>query len=303
MLKILANDGMDKNAVEKLTELGHEVDTTFYDIDVLKEKVKEIDVLIVRSATKVREPLIDIAAKAGKLKLVIRAGVGIDNIDYKYAEEKGIAVRNTPNSSSSSVAELAIGHMFAISRFIHVSNVTMRNGQWNKKAYKGIELNNKVLGLIGFGRIAREVAKKANALGMEVVYTDVIGKVEGFDEFKYIEFDELLGKADFISLHIPFISELGPTLAKKEFDKMKDGVRIINAARGGVVSEADLLDALNSGKVAGAALDVFEAEPTKNEELINHPNVSVTPHIGASTVEAQKRIGTETYETILNFFK
>jgi len=303
MLKILANDGMDKIAVQKLIDLGHQVDTTFYDIDVLKEKVKEVDVLVVRSATKVREPLIDIAADAGKLKLVIRAGVGIDNIDYKYAEEKGISVRNTPNSSSSSVAELAIGHMFAISRFIHVSNVTMRSGQWNKKAYKGIELNNKVLGLIGFGRIAREVAKKANALGMEVVYTDVIGKVEGFDEFKYVEFDELLGKADFISLHIPFISELGATLDKKEFDKMKDGVRIVNAARGGVVSETALVEALNSGKVAAAALDVFETEPTKNEELINHPNVSVTPHIGASTVEAQQRIGVETYETIINFFK
>ena len=303
MLRILANDGMDASAVKHLTECGHEVVTEFHELDALKNVINDYDALIVRSATKVRKELIDIMAEGGKCKLVVRAGVGIDNIDHVYAEEKGIAVRNTPNSSSASVAELTIGHMFAISRFIGISNVTMRKGEWNKKAYKGVELADKTLGLIGFGRIAREVAKRAQALGMDVIYTDHLGRLEGFDEFKFVETDELLAKSDYISLHIPFIKELGPTLAEKQFEIMKDGVRIVNAARGGVVCEKSLLKALNSGKVAAAALDVFEEEPTLHEELINHPNVSVTPHIGASTAEAQKRIGIETYRTVLNFFE
>ncbi|MBN2899741.1 MAG: D-2-hydroxyacid dehydrogenase [Clostridia bacterium] len=302
MLRILANDGMDASAVKHLSDCGHEVVTTFYELDVLKEKINEFDALIVRSATKVRKELIDVMA-GGRCKLVIRAGVGIDNIDHVYAEEKGIAVRNTPNSSSASVAELTIGHMFAISRFIGISNYTMRNGEWNKKAYSGVELGEKTLGLIGFGRIAREVAKRAKALGMDVIYTDHLGKLEGFDEFKFVEMDELLSESDYISLHIPFIKEMGPTLGEEQFAAMKDGVRIVNAARGGVVCEKALLKALNSGKVAGAALDVFEQEPTLNEELINHPNVSATPHIGASTAEAQKRIGVETYRTVLSFFE
>jgi len=192
--------------------------------------------------------------------------------------------------------------MFAISRFIGISNVTMRNGEWNKKAYKGVELAGKTLGLIGFGRIAREVAKRAHALGMDVIYTDHLGRLEGFDEFKFVELDELLKESDYISLHIPFIKEMGATLASDQFAMMKNGVRIVNAARGGVVCEKSLLEALNSGKVAAAALDVFEKEPTMNTELVNHPNVSVTPHIGASTAEAQKRIGVETYRTVLSFF-
>lgn len=303
MLRILANDGMDASAVKHLTDCGHEVVTDFHELEDLKKVINDFDALIVRSATKVRTELIDIMAEGGKCKLVVRAGVGIDNIDHVYAEEKGIAVRNTPNSSSASVAELTIGHMFAISRFIGISNFTMRNGEWNKKAYKGVELAGKTLGLIGFGRIAREVAKRADALGMDVIYTDHFGRIDGFDNFKYVELEDILKESDYISLHIPFIKEMGPTLAADQFAQMKDGVRIVNAARGGVVCEKSLLEALNSGKVAAAALDVFEEEPTKNTELINHPNVSATPHIGASTAEAQKRIGVETYSTILNFFE
>lgn len=302
MLRILANDGMDQTAVDYLREQGHEVVTDHYELDVLMTKINEFDALVVRSATKVRKDLIDAAAEGGRLKLVVRAGVGIDNIDHTYAEGKGIAVRNTPNSSSASVAELTIAHMFALARHIHISNVTMRLGEWNKKLYKGIELNGKTLGLIGFGRISREVAKRANALGMKVIYTDLRGKVEGIEEFKYVEFDELIKTSDFISLHIPFIKEIGPTLTKKQFDMMKDGVYIINAARGGVVKEEDLLEALDSGKVAAAALDVFEEEPSMKKEVLEHPRISLTPHIGASTSEAQERIGIETYETILGFF-
>lgn len=303
MITVLANDGMDKSAAKLLEDAGYKVILDHYPIDELKEKIKEVDVLIVRSATKVREELLNIAKEAGTLKLVIRAGVGVDNIDVAHAKEIGIEVRNTPNSSSDSVAELTIGHMFAIARHIHISNATMRNGEWNKKAYAGIELAGKTLGLIGFGRIARSVAKKANALGMNIVYTDLTGKVEGFDNYEYATKEELIKKADFISLHIPFIKELGAAIGEAEFAAMKDGVYIVNAARGGVVCEDSLLKALDSGKVAAAALDVFEEEPTKREALYTHPKVSMTPHIGASTAEAQTRIGVETVETIINFFK
>lgn len=298
MLKILANDGMDKAAVDHLISLGHEVETNFYPVEELKTKLREFDCIVIRSATKIREELIDAVADS-KLKLIIRAGVGMDNIDIAYAESKGIKVRNTPNSSSISVAELAIGHMFALARFIGISNVTMRNGEWNKKAYKGTEIGGKTLGLIGFGRIARETAKRALALGMDVIYTDLMGAGSGMEGCKFVSEDELIKSADYISLHIPFIKENGPTLYKKKFEMMKDGVYIINCARGGVVCEDGLLEALNSGKVAGAGIDVFVEEPTKNEALVNHPNVSVTPHIGASTSEAQSRIGVETYNVIL----
>lgn len=300
MLRILANDGMDKVAVDYLRGLGHEVVTDHFAGADLDKAITEFDVLVVRSATKVRQPLIDIAAEAGKLKLVVRAGVGIDNIDHKYAEEKGIAVRNTPKASSASVAELTIAHMFAISRFIHVSNVTMRKGEWNKKAYTGVELMGKTLGLIGFGRIGQEVGSRARALGMDVIYSDHHVHLDS-PQYKKVEMEDVLEKSDFISLHIPFLGQ--PTIGEAEFAKMKDGVRLVNVARGGVVDEDALLKALDSGKVAAAALDVFEEEPTKREDICNHPAISVTPHIGASTDEAQLRIGIETYETILDFFK
>jgi D-3-phosphoglycerate dehydrogenase len=302
MAKILVTDGMDKNAAIAMKELGHEIVEEFYELDVLKEKVKEADAIIVRSKTKIRKDVIDSAKAAGRLKLIVRAGVGVDNIDVQYAKDNGIEVRNTPSASSASVAELAIAHMFAISRFIPAANVTMRNGEWNKKAYKGSELGGKTLGVIGFGRIGIETAKRAKALGMNIIYTDFFGKKDGYDEFKYVEKDELIKNADYITLHVPFIKENGPVLTKKEFAQMKDGVYLVNCARGGVVCEAALLDALETGKVAAAGIDVFEEEPTKNEKLINHSNVSVTPHIGASTKEAQKRIGEELVEIVKTVF-
>jgi D-3-phosphoglycerate dehydrogenase len=243
--------------------------------------------------------LIDKALETKQLKLIIRAGVGIDNIDHAYAKEKGITVRNTPNSSSDAVAELAIGHMFSLARHIYISNVTMREGKWNKKLYKGIELNGKTLGLVGFGRIAQSVARKAMALGMKVIYTDIAGRNEEMTQCLFVEKDEILEKADFISLHIPFIKDLGPYLGKEEFDKMKKGMYLIHTARGGVVNEEALLNALDSGIVTAAALDVFEEEPTKNEKIYTHERISLTPHIGASTIEAQARIGLETIEVIL----
>ncbi|MBP1744352.1 MAG: 3-phosphoglycerate dehydrogenase [Firmicutes bacterium] len=299
MVRILASDGIDKSAAAKLRESGFELVEQFYEPEQLGEELKNYDVLVVRSATKVRKPVIDAAVKGGRLKLVIRAGVGVDNIDVAYAMENGIKVTNTPNSSSASVAELAIGHMFALARFIAASNVTMREGKWEKKKYKGIELAGKTLGLVGFGRISREVAKKAEALGMTVLYTDIIGEAQNCT-YEYCQFADVLRRSDFLSLHVPFTGK--PVIGADEIAMMKDGAYLINCARGGVVSEKALLDALNSGKIAGAGIDVFEEEPSKNLDLINHPNVSVTPHIGASTSEAQKRIGEETASIIIEFF-
>jgi D-3-phosphoglycerate dehydrogenase / 2-oxoglutarate reductase len=299
MVRILASDGIDKSAAAKLRELGFELIEQFYEPDQLGEELKYFDALVVRSATKVRKPIID-AAAGGRLKLIIRAGVGVDNIDVAYATENGMKVTNTPNSSSASVAELAIGHMFALARFIAAANVTMRDGKWEKKKYKGIELAGKTLGLVGYGRISREVAKKAEALGMKVLYTDIIGEVPNCT-YEYCQFADVLKRSDFVSLHVPFFGN--PLIGADEIAMMKDGAYLINCSRGGVVSEKALLDALNSGKLSGAGIDVFEEEPSKNMELITHPNVSVTPHIGASTVEAQKRIGEETVGIISEFFK
>ena len=300
MIRILASDGMEKSASSKLISLGYEVVEQFYEPDALKEQVKEFDVLIVRSATKVRAPIIDAALETGRLKLIIRGGVGVDNIDVDYARSKGINVRNTPNASSASVAELAIGHMFCLARHIHKANVTMREGKWEKKKYDGIELAGKTLGLIGFGRIGRLTGEAAKALGMKVIYTNRSGHKPENEPFTFVSLEELLKTSDFISLHMPSADK--PVLGKDEIAKMKDGAYIINTARGNLISEDVLLEALNSGKIAGAAIDVFAEEPTKNEALYTHPLISLTPHIGASTVEAQERIGEETVAIVLAQF-
>ena len=299
MVRILTNDGLQQGAINKLTSLGFEVVNKHYDKDVLGTTLKEFDILVIRSATKVTSDILD-QAQGGKLKLIIRAGVGIDNIDVPYATKKGIVVKNTPKASSDSVAELAIGHMFALARFIAISNCTMRDGQWNKKKYEGIELGGKTLGIIGMGRIGRALAKKAEALGMKIIYNDAFGKQNDLS-YKFLELDNLLKSSDFISLHVPYDKEKGSLIRKEQFDIMKDGVYLINCSRGKVVEEAALLDALDNGKVAGAGVDVFEEEPTKNEELVNHYKVSVTPHIGAATKEAQERIGEEVVTTIVDF--
>lgn len=302
MVRILVADGMEQAAINELKNSGFEVVEQFYEVEELKQQIKEYDVIVVRSATKVREPIIDAALETGRLKLIIRGGVGVDNIDVEYAKSKGITVANTPNASSASVAELAIGHMFCIARYIHIANHTMRQGKWEKKHYEGIELAGKNLGLIGYGRIAKETAKKAMALGMKVVYTNRSGD-QNDPDFKYVTMDELLAKSDFISLHIPGSKDKKAVIGEAEFAKMKDGVFIVNAARGGVVCEDALIKALDSGKVAAAALDVFADEPTKNEAIYTHPKISLTPHIGASTAEAQERIGEEIVSIIKNHFK
>ena len=302
MYNILITDGFDRNAINKLKELNFNVVEEFYEQNELGNKLRDFDAIIMRSVTEITKEVIDKACENSKLKLIVKAGVGIDNIDVEYAMEKGIKVINTPNASSISVAELTIGHIFAISRFVNISNVTMRQGKWEKKKYEGTEINGKTLGLIGFGRIGKEVAKRAKALGMKVIYNDILGKFEGYDKYKFCKLDELLSKSDFISLHIPYDKNIGTVITKKEIAKMKDGAYLINCARGRVMSEEDLLDGLNNGKIKGAALDVFEQEPTTNMQLINHPRACVTPHIGASTKEAQERIGDEAVNVLRDYF-
>lgn len=299
-MRILVTDGMDKGSIQKLQEMGHEVVEQFYPPEELGKALQNFDACVVRSKTKVRAQHIDEACK-GSLKLIIRGGVGVDNIDVQYAESKGIAVRNTPAASSASVAELALGHMFSLARYIGISNVTMRQGQWNKKAYEGTEIGGKTLGLIGFGRIAQELAKRAYALGMQVVYTQRRGEAAGFPEYKYLPLEELLKASDYISIHIPMPADKKPVLGKEELALLKPTAFVINTARGGVVDEAALIDALNAGKLAGAAIDVYTEEPSRNEALYTHPKISVTPHIGGATKEAQARIGGEIVSIIESF--
>lgn len=299
-MRVLVTDGMSKAAVSQLREKGHEVVEQFYEPDALGAALQEFDCVVVRSKTKVRASHIDEAVK-GKLKLIIRGGVGVDNIDVAYAESKGISVRNTPCASSASVAELALGHMFSLARYIGIANATMRSGQWNKKQYEGTEIGGKTLGLIGMGRIAQELAKRAQALGMQVVYTCRSGEKKDLPQYTYLPLEELLKVSDYVSLHIPMPADKKAVLTKKELSMMKPSAFLINTARGGVVAEDALLDALNEGSLAGVALDVFEEEPTANVALYSHPKVSVTPHIGGQTAEAQSRIGSEIVSIICAF--
>lgn len=295
MLRILLNDGLDKKAISNLELLGFDVDTNHYDIEDLKEKIKKIDCIVIRSATKIRRELIDEAIKGGNLKLIIRGGVGVDNIDVQYAEQNGIKVRNTPNASSSSVAEIILAHMFSLARFLNQSNITMKAGLWKKKDYVGVELEGKTLGIIGMGRIGSELAKKCTALGMKIIYFDLMDIKNIDNNYRKVEFDELLRKSDFISINISGTKSI---IGSEELKKVKKGVFIINTSRGKALDEDAIITSLNDGTLGGVGLDVFLEEPSKNLELINHPKVSLTPHIGASTKEAQMKIGEEVIEII-----
>ncbi len=310
--KILANDGIDPIGKGLLEKAGFTVVTDKVAQENLATAINEQQFvgLTVRSATKVRKDVID--ACPG-LKLIGRGGVGMDNIDVDYARGKGIEVVNTPAASSHSVGELVFAHLFNTVRFLYDSNRQMPvNGDTQfdalkKKYAKGIELKGKTLGIIGFGRIGQAVAKIALGCGMKVVAYDPFLKeaslnleIEGVSDkitvkIVTVALEKLLAESDFITLHVPG----GKVITKKEFDLMKNGVCIVNAARGGVIDEKDLIDALNSGKVGHAALDVFENEPTPNKELLSHPKISLTPHIGAATEEAQERIGVELAELII----
>ena len=311
-MRILANDGLEGSAISKLEAAGHVVSVVHIPADELLNTINEFDVLTVRSATKVRKNLID---NINNTKLIIRAGVGMDNIDVSYALEKGIAVRNTPLASSLSVAELTIAHLFGCVRFLPQSNRQMPiEGTTSFKKLKeifskGSELKGKTLGIIGFGNIAIETAKIALGLGMNVVaYNRTPKKVDlqlslgnnimAQTRIQTISKEQVLECSDFICIHS---SGSEKVLFNEDYEQMKAGVGIINCARGGVIDEAELLTHLNSGKISFAGIDVFEEEPTNNLELLSHPKVSLTPHIGASTIEAQKRVGDEVADIILNF--
>lgn len=316
-MKVLANDGISKSGIIALEKGGFEVITT----KVAQEQVANyinknaISVLLVRSATKVRQDIID---NCPTLKVIGRGGVGMDNIDVDYAREKGIHVINTPASSSESVAELVFAHLFSGVRFLHDANRNMplegdSNFEGLKKAYaNGIELKGKTLGIIGFGKIGKAVAKIGLGLGMRVIASDkFVGNAEikvDFYNGQFINVDivtepmeDILRHSDFISLHVP--AQDGYVIGKEEFEQMKDGVGIINASRGGIINEVDLIEALDNGKVLFAGLDVFEEEPTPALQVLMHPKISLTPHIGAATLEAQDRIGIELAEQIISLLK
>ena len=300
-MKILVTDGMDKKALAKLREMGHEVVEQFYEPDELGAALREVDAVVVRSKTKVRAKHID-AALGGRLKLIIRGGVGVDNIDVAYAEEKGLTVRNTPRASSQSVAELALAHMLSCARFISHAGFTMRSGLWEKKTYgKGMEIAGKTIGIVGYGRIGGCLGAMCKALGMTVIAYGAHHEpgTVARDGVPYVSLDELLARADFVSVHAPAAD--GPIINAETIAKMKDGVVIINTSRGANLDEAALLEALDSGKVRAAGLDVWAEEPSRNAALYSHPHVSCTPHIGAQTAEAQERIGAEIVDIIAGF--
>ncbi len=300
-MKVLICDPVDEKAVARLKEAGLSVTvkTGMSEAELSEELKKGYDAIVVRSATKVRKPAIDAAQG---LKLIIRAGVGLDNIDADYAKEKGIEVLNTPKASTDSVAELTLAHMFALARSLVRATETMREGKWEKKAFHGIELQGKTLGVIGIGRIGQAVARRALCLGMKVLAYDKFVKESPIPGVRMVPLEELLRESDFVTLHIP-PDPAGPVIGARELSLMKDGAFLINCARGGVVDEKALLEALNSGKLGGAGLDVFEEEPPKNMELLRHPKVTLTPHIGAQTHEAQARIGDEIVEILLSWAK
>ena len=314
MTKILINDGIHATGLKMLQDAGFEVETNNIPQDQLKEKLPAYAAICVRSATKVRKELIDVCPN---LKFIGRGGVGMDNIDVEYARSKGLAVCNTPSASSRSVAELAFGHLLSVNRFIYASNQYMPakgNTEFKalKKSYsKGQELEGKTMGIIGFGRIGQEAAKIALGLQMKVLAVDsyieeanllinIHDKTVDVN-IKTLPMNEMLSHADAITLHVPFTGKA--VLSDSEFSKMKYGVIIINAARGGTIDEDALLQALNNGKVAAAGLDVFENEPTPREDLLNHDRVSCTPHTGASTMQAQEKIGIELAQQLIDHLK
>jgi D-3-phosphoglycerate dehydrogenase len=298
-MKILVCDKTEAEAIERIRAAGLTVDVRDeITPEELEQVISEYDGMVVRSRTKVRSPLID---KATHLKVIVRGGVGLDTIDADYARNKGITVMNTPLASSTSVAELVIGFMFVLARSLVTTTNSMRAGKWEKKKFEGDELCGKTLGVIGVGNIGKEVAKRAQALGLQVIAYDPYVKLMAGVEM--VPFDTLLAHADYITLHVPNNQETSKMIGADEFARMKNGVRLINCSRGGVVDEDALYDALVSGKVAGAALDVFAVEPCEGHKLFSLENVIGSPHIGSATKEAQARVGSEVADKLIEFFK
>lgn len=317
MIKILANDGLEADGKMLLEEAGYQVDTHHIPQDKLKELLPDFDAVIVRSATKIRKELIDACPR---LKVIARAGVGMDNIDVDYAHSRGIKVINTPRASSLAVAELVMAQVFTLARFLHIANREMSSNGVEKfkelknKYSEGSQVRGRILGIVGFGRIGQELARIAMGVGMKVLASDLEEKDVNINipvpdntnvsltmHLKTVSFEKILRDSDFISVHVPG-GKSGALIGAEEITRMKDGVYLINAARGGVIDEEALLNALNSGKVAGAALDVFNNEPTPDARLLSHPKISATPHIGASTVEAQRYIALELADAFIEHF-
>lgn len=298
-MKILVSDPIAPQGIEILKNAGFEVvEKTGLSPKELTKIIPDFDGIIVRSATKVKKEVIDAAEK---LKVIGRAGIGLDNIDQEAAKSKGIKIVNTPTATSISVAELALGMMFAAARRIPQASVSTKAGKWEKKQFKGFELYGKKLGIIGIGRIGTEVAKRAKALGMEVMAYDP--NVKSHEYAECVDLDTLLKNSDYITLHIPRTKETEHILDKAAFEKMKDGVVIINCARGGVVDEEALYEAIKSGKVRIAGVDVYESEPAKENKLFELEQVIATPHIGAQTKEGQTRAGIQIAELVRDVLK
>ena len=286
--KVLLTDGLEENGQSILRKSAEVVDRTGISADDLLQVIGDYDALIVRGRTKVNSAVLN----AGRnLKVVGRAGVGVDNIDLKAAHEHNVKVVNSPLATTVAVAELAMTLMLALARDVPRGDTAMKNGKWLKKEMEGVELNGKTLGVIGFGRIGSTVAKRASAFDMNILCYDP--KIKEINETRFactlVSLDELLADADFITLHVPLTDETRHLLSREQFAKMKDGVRIVDASRGGVIDHQALLEAVQSGKVAGAAVDVFPTEPPGPTELVCHPRVICTPHVGAQTAEAQQR--------------
>jgi len=298
-MKILVCDPMESSAIERMRLAGLIVDVRdSITPEELNTVLKDYDGMVVRSRTKVRASLINLAPN---LKIILRGGVGLDTIDADYARSKGIAVMNTPLSSSASVAELAIGFMIALARAIPATTASMRAGKWEKKKFEGDEIGGKTLGVVGIGNIGKEVAKRALVLGMDVIVYDPYAVAP--EHLTKVDLDELLAQADYITFHMPLTDETRHMIDARAFEKMKTGVRIINCARGGIVEEDALYDALVSGKVAGAALDVYAQEPCEGHKLFTLEQVIGSPHIGAATREAQQRIGAEIADKLIEYFQ
>jgi D-3-phosphoglycerate dehydrogenase len=298
-MKVLVCDKTEKECIEQMRAAGLTVETNF---EITPEDLMTVlpayDVAVVRSRTKIRQPLIDVCPN---LKLIVRGGVGLDTIDVDYARGKGITVKNTPLASSDSVAELAMGYMFMLARSLYKASSTMKAEKWEKKAFNGDELGGKTLGIIGYGNIGHAIARLANALDMKVVAYDPY--VTSQNGAKMVSLDELLAESDYITLHLPKTKESANMIGAEQFAKMKNGVRIINCARGGIINEDALYEALVSGKVAGAALDVYNEEPPTDWKLVKLDNVIASPHIGAATKEAQGRVGAEVAAKLIDFAK
>jgi D-3-phosphoglycerate dehydrogenase len=296
-MKILVCDKTEAEAIERMRAEGLEVDVRD---DISPEELLKVlpayDGMVVRSRTKVRKALIDACPR---LQLIVRGGVGLDTIDADYARSKGITVMNTPKASSASVAELTIAYLFALARSIVQASQSLKAEKWEKKSFEGDELGGKILGLVGLGNIGKEVARRASALGMTVIaYDPLLSSAPGVP---LVPLDELLTRSDYISLHLPLTDETRNMIGREQFARMKNGVRLINCARGGIVDEEALYDALKRGKVAGAALDVYAQEPPADYKLLKLDNVIGSPHIGAATHEAQGRIGAEVAEKLVEF--